>query len=224
MKFGLVLFALIALAVAVPAAHADTVAYTDPSGAGDQAFTGNLALTFTVDSPITVTSLGVFNASGSGLITGTLQVVIFNTATNTEVTPVVTFGPGTTYVTGGAGFDVFQSISPVVLTPGTYEVDAVGFSTSDPNGNLNMGSVGPALNNGGGVLTFTGAAYNFSTGLNEALTCGGCKPLPPETMQFDAGTFTFEGAVVTTPEPASLSLFATGLLGLAVLLRRKRSA
>ena len=223
MKFGLVLFIFIAFVTTAPV-NADTVAYSDPGSSGDQAFNGNLALTFTVNSPITVTSLGVFNASGTGLITGTINVVIFNTATNSKVTPVVTFGPDSTYTPGAGGFDVFQSISPVVLAPGTYEVDAVGFSTSDENGNIRFGSAGPTLNNGGGVITFTGAGWDSSLSLDDPQTCMECKALPPGASQFDAGTFTYEGGVVTTPEPASLSLFATGLLGLAGLLRRKRAA
>src|SRR6266852_9103832 len=74
MRHALVLCALLALTGM--SARAD-IAYTDPANQGMQAFGGNLALNFNVNSPITVFDLGVFNASGSGTITGTIQVVIF---------------------------------------------------------------------------------------------------------------------------------------------------
>jgi len=206
--------------MAAGSVSADTVAYTDPGLQGSQAWGGNLALNFDVNSPITVTDLGVFNASGSGMITGTIQVVIFNTITNTEVTPVVTFHGS--YSTGGLGFDLFQAITPVVLVPGSYEIDAVGFSSTDLDGNLNTGSLsGPLLDNGGAALTFTGASWDSSTSLDDPLTCPTCKPAPAQFSQFDAGTFTFTSALTATPEPSSLSLLAAGL-GLLVLVFRRR--
>src|SRR5580700_3603348 len=100
-------FALLALAGAV-SARADDIAYTDPAGQGKQVWGGNLALNFNVLSPITVTELGVFNASGTGKITGPIEVVIYNTGTNTAVTPEVTFMGN--YTPAGLGYDVFQAI------------------------------------------------------------------------------------------------------------------
>src|SRR5580698_227662 len=152
-------FSLLALAGAV-SARADNIAYSDPASRGVQGYGGNLALNFNVLSPTTVTELGVFNASGSGTITGTIQVVIYNTGTNTAVTPPVTFSGN--YTPGGLGFDVFQAITPVVLGVGSYEVDAVGFSVSDLNGNINLGSSGTILNNFDGSLAFNGASYDGS--------------------------------------------------------------
>ena len=209
-------FGLLALAGAV-SVRADNIAYTDPAGQGKQAYGGNLALNFNVLSPITVNELGVFNASGSGTITGTIQVVIYNTGTNTAVTPVVKFSGN--YSPAGLGFDVFQAITPVVLGVGSYEVDAVGFSASDLNGNINLGSSGPILNNFAGSLAFTGASYDGSPFLDDPLTCGGCALLPGQrSHQFDAGTF---GQV---PEPSSLLLFGTGVLALGMMAFRRKFA
>lgn len=71
-----------------------------------------------MSSPIQVTSLGVFNASGSGLIIGPIQVVIYNTTTLLQVTPIMTFQGNYTPV--GLGFDGFQTLAtPVVLGPGS---------------------------------------------------------------------------------------------------------
>jgi len=145
-------------------------------------------------------------------------VAIFNTVTNTEVTPVVTFHGN--YAPAGLGFDLFQAITPVVLGVGSYEVDAVGFSGSDLNGNLNTGSSsGPILNNGAGSLAFTGASWDSSTSLNDPLACVTCLTLPKQSSQFDAGTFSY--TAVATPEPGTLALLGMGLIGLAVAFRRK---
>jgi hypothetical protein len=201
-------FGLLALAGAV-SARADNIAYTDPARQGVQAWGGNLALNFNVISPITVNELGVFNSAGGGTITGTIKVVIYNTVTNTAVTPVVTFKGN--YAPAGLGFDVFQAIAPVVLGVGSYEVDAVGFSTSDLNGNRNVGSSGPILNNFAGSLVFTGSGYDASSVLDDPSSC--CA-----SRQFDAGTFG------TVPEPSSLLLFGTGVLALGMMAFRRKFA
>jgi hypothetical protein len=204
-------------------ANADVMPYTDPAGQGTQAWGGNLALDFDVNSPITVTALGVFNASGSP-ITGPIQVAIFDTATNTEVTPVETFQGS--YAPAGLGFDVFQAIAPVVLEPGSYEVDALGFGPADLNGNLNTGSSSGPILNGGGVLTFTGASWDYNTSfLDDPLTCPTCQPLPVQSSQFDAGTFEFQpGVPSTVPEPSAFLLLLTGLLMTAFWRRFRPSS
>jgi hypothetical protein len=201
-------------------AYADIVPYSDPAGQGTQNWGGNLALTFNVNSPISVNSLGVFNASGTGLITGFIHVAIFDTVTGVRVTPEVIFHGQ--YVHGAQGYDVFQGITPVVLGPGSYEVDAFGFSSTDKNGNLNTGSSsGPALNDLGGQITFTGAAWDSNTSsLDHPTSCATCKVGSAQWRQFDAGT-------LTVPEPgfyAALGGLWAGMAGLLLVVRRRKGA
>jgi hypothetical protein len=226
MKRLLVMFSFIAL-IGVMSLHADTIAYTDPD---NTTYTfldpnWNFALAFTVNAPITVTALGVFNLDGSGVIHGPVQVGIFlASGSGAEVTPTVTFAG--TYTPAGLGYDVFQPITPVVLQPGLYLVNEVGLNAGgyDHSGNRVHGATGPIMNSGGGLLSFNEAYYDFnSTFDNPFLTSGTCPSCPPPPVGlnvFDAGTFEFHGA--TTPEPSSILLFSSGLVSLLPLSRRLR--
>ena len=205
----------------VASVNASTIAYTDPANqSAGFGFNGNLGLNFNVLSPITVTDLGVFNAAGDGVITGSISVAIYDTTSLAQVTPVVTFHG--TYTPGGLGFDVFQAIAPVTLGVGSYQVVAVGFSSTDFFGNLNYGSTGPLLNDGGGLLAFNGAGWDDNTTLDSPNTCGSCQGLPAQSVQFDAGTFQFTASnVAPVPEPGSFGLLGTGVITAATMLRRK---
>ena len=201
--------------------NASTIAYADQPPSAGFGFTGNLALNFNVLSPITVTELGVFNAAGDGVITGSISVVIYDTTSLAQVTPVVNFQG--TYTPAGLGFDVFQAIAPVTLGVGSYQVVAVGFSATDFFGNLNYGSTGPLLNNGGGVLAFNGASWDYNVTLDSpAPGCVACFGMPVQSYQFDAGTFQFTTAGSSpVPEPGTLGLLGTSVIAAATMLRRK---
>ncbi len=193
---------------------AEIWAYTDGAGDGTQTYTGNLGMNFTVNQSIVVDQLGVFNANGTGLVYGgPISVGIFDSLGNL-VTPIVQFSTGTTYTLAPGNFDIIQPIASMELDPGNYSIVAVGFGSSDPNGNTGSGSSGPTLADGGGLITFDGYSYDSSSTLdNPAFTNPAATG--PVANQFDAGTFEYEA----TPEPSTLLLFlpAAGLF----FLRRK---
>src|SRR5262245_28087616 len=98
---------------AVRPSGAATIAIMDPAVMGNQPFPGELGQNFHVNTPITVTQLGVFDSNQDG-IAGTLMVAIFSSNLS-QVTPTVQFSGMNGTLIGG---DRFIPITPVVLAPG----------------------------------------------------------------------------------------------------------
>jgi len=205
--------------------------YTDTKG-GNQSFNGDLALFFSANQDISITALGVFDSGKVSTVPvgTTLYVGIYalnpNVTTTVEaagVSPIasVTFdnaGDGGPYTLTGS--DLFQSISAVALAPGNYEVVATGFSTSSSfKDGTYYGSPGAANFSGGSYLSNDGSGYigyviSPPGGLQYVLPVGDNNV---SYSHFDAGTFEF----IPTPEPGTLLLMGTGVLGLAGVVRRK---
>src|SRR5215831_16354132 len=111
---GLTLVSLLAVQPIQAATIGPTIAYGDPAVLGNQMFLGSLGQNFTVNSPITVSQLGVFDSGQNGII-GTLAVAIFS-STGTQVTPTETFTGLAGTLIGGDRF--LPLPSPVTLGPG----------------------------------------------------------------------------------------------------------
>ena len=103
------------------------------------------------------------------------------------------------------GFRYLDLSSAVTLGPGTYQLDAVGFSSSDLNGNSTLSGFSVSPNSFGGVLAIDGYAYNDLTMLNP-LSGNVASP-----VVFGAGNFST--TPLSVPEPPSIVLGSLGVLG-----------
>jgi hypothetical protein len=211
------------------AASAEFVAYTgqpNPPFVSPplQAYGGSLGMNFTVNSAIVVDQMGVFNAAANGVISGNLQVALFeqNPDSSWSLVPgtYADFTPsnsGTPDLVNDGPYDLYQAIAPVLLQPGDYAVVAVGFDSADPDGNENNGGVG-ATEDTSGLLSYTGAEYTVP---ENGLLAFPNTPFYGQPNVFDAGTFEFSQA----PEPASFILIGTGLVLVTFAgLRKRRSS
>jgi hypothetical protein len=162
------------------------IAYLWPAGqAGAQAFSGSIGMDFTVNQPINITSLGVFDHLGDG-ISGTLTTTIWNLSTGTAVPgAVMTFNnadPGA--LIGSARF---KPIPTITLPPGSYSVASSGHGNPDFDYNPAINTV---TNNGGGAITISGGRRfrgDATGGFPATVDAGGF---------YGGGTFEFTGVPI----------------------------
>lgn len=225
-KILVILSAIFLVFGVVGQANSSIIAYDLPPGtAGNQGYQGSLGLDFRVNTPIVVYALGVFDHLSNGLF-GTLKVQLFDlSATTSPLAGEVfdgTAGTGQAFL-----FSDLDPAIPLVLSPGDYSVVAFGFDvlpsppppiTTNLDLNYNTG-LDPFdivdANDGGGLLTFLGYRWEASTDI-----------LFPDANvvedldnpdRFGAGTFRYK----PVPEPGTLFLLGSGLVGLAGLGRKK---
>lgn len=194
-------------AIAAPAS-AVIVYNTAPGLAGNQAYSGTIGLDFRVNTAVRVTALGAFDALSDGLSTD-IFVGIFNAA-GVLVSPVINFNGATN---DGSSAYVFQSITPIVLAAGDYQVGAWGYNGVDLNYN-NSGPGGPiTFNSFSGKLTALGTRYAGSGGVIGNIP--------------DVGLTRYGGAtlnVTSVPEPASWALLLAGFGMIGYSMRRRGMA
>jgi hypothetical protein len=203
--------AVIASVLLLPAvgALADTVALTSNRTIGNQSFTGALGMDFNVLSPILVTHLGAFDSAQDGF-RGAVQVGIFNRDNQALVGVSATLTGTTQPLLGNSRY---ADVVDFVLPQGNYSIVAVGFSSGDPNGNLNLGGAGPSVDNGNGAIAFVGSSRWATTGV---LTFPLTSDSGSSTL-YDAGTFRFTTAV---PEAGTAWMLIAGFAFLGIACRR----
>jgi len=187
-----------------------------------QAFTGaatgmtlgngplTLGWSFDVTAPITVTDLAVFHDNGVGLLENH-DVGIWNAAGALVVSGVVL--PADPCLPDQGGFQEWcvVAVRPVTLAPGTYTIGATWNNLLDP-------MIFPGTLAGQRIANFNGPnvvliqnEFVFGSGLNEPINTTG------DTMSYFGPNFTTS----SVPEPGSLVLLGSGLLGAMGVMRRK---
>jgi len=167
----------------IEAASPTVVAYSGTITTGNQTYTENLGMVFTVVSPIKVTALGAFDDGQNGL-SRPIQVGIVR-----EADGMVVAGP----ITMNGAFDPLEAnhrmrdIAPIMLPPGVYHIVALGYGAGEQNGNGNPSGPFTTTNGNGGLITFTGSSYGGTSFGLPASAFG----IP---NVFHAGTFKYRSA------------------------------
>lgn len=204
------LFAL-TLASALPCSAA-IIAYDNQVSTGNQSvYPGSLGLDFDVNTTIDILCLGVYDSAADGL-NRPITVYVYDRSTQTPLASLFFAVGNTGTLVNGQRF--LPLAVPLTLSAGFQgSVVAENYGDGEPNLNNVLVSL-PAMNDGGGAISFVGSARYGTAGLYPALLDGG----PPN--RYGAGTFEYMVSATAAPEPASAALMTTSLLGLVWLRRR----
>jgi hypothetical protein len=193
---------------AAPFGQAFTGAATG-SQLGNGPFT--LGWSFDVTSAITVNGLAVYHDNGVGLLENH-DVGIWDALGNLVVSMTVV--PGDPCLTDQLGFQEWCTVGvSAKLAPGTYTIGATWNNLLDP-------LIFPGTLAGEGIANVNGPGVVF---LQNGYIAGGVLTDPTnttgDTMSYFGPNFTYTSS--STPEPGTLMLLGSGLLGAVGVLRRK---
>ena len=205
--------ALIALSAALGTAPSRAVILqtADNGGAGNQAFSG-VGLEFTVNSPISVNALGIYDSGLDG-ITGPLTADLMTTGGTLLASQTFTNASGT-QVNGGY---LFQSITPVTLSAGNYYLMGYGWTGTDLEHNSNV-SGNPDTFNGGGLVSFVEAVWGSGSDLSGTVPTNTYGPTAPDF--FSSANMAFTSAV---PEASTCAMLLLGFAGVGFMAYRRKA-
>lgn len=170
---------------------------------------GNTVLTLTVTNPVTNPSGSTFTAIGIGDLNGASLV---GTPTSSSGSFVYSSSPNGL---NGAGIESdvigFNSVPPVSAN-GLLPGQSVTFTFTFSGTSLNTADLQFAIHDQGGAPVGCDASTKL---LIDNTTANG---------NFAANTATCGPPTTVTPEPASMALFGTGLVGLGGIVARRRKA
>lgn len=204
------ILAVLALALAPTTMQAQVLAF-NPTGLTYDVLNGySIGYQFVVDQPFWVTQLGYFDLGGDGLAMAH-EVGLFSTSAP-FVTAIVPAGTAAPLVNGYRMVD----ITPVLLQGQSYWIGAQSDGDAFGQGiDANYG--GTATVTGADGLRYDSAGFCSNT---TSLQLPICQP-SAYNINHRAGYFGPNFTVVSAvPEPATLALVGTGLIGLFGVRRR----
>ena len=211
-KILLVVFVCGIMAAFAPSLQAEPFGQAFTGGAagltlGNGPFT--LGWSFDVTNPITVTNLAVYHDNGVGLLESH-DVGIWDGAGTLIVSATVI--PADPCLVDQLGFQEWCIVGVrAVLAPGTYTIGAVWNNSLDP-------MIFPGTLVGEGIANVNGPSVVF---LQNEFIAGGVLTDPINTTGDTMSYFGPNFAYSSVPEPGTLIMLGTGVLGLAGALRRK---
>lgn len=202
------------LAMGVAAfSHANFTAYTYPQLTGNQWFSGALGMDFDVNQDIYITALGIFDSGQDG-IKNNIDCIIYDRETQ-QVVASRSFSP--TSMGHGDGTSNFLTFNAPLLLKAGFKgsIVAQGYGILEKNGNSFVAgnSYAVSLNDGGGLISFTGKSRNGNFGAFPT-------NVDLNVAQYGAGNFRYH-AVNPVPEPTAMAILAFTLAS-ALRVRKRR--